>query len=242
MTETTNLFGLKPHIPSFFWSRRAWLTFWAPPLQNPTPGIPIAELGNVFRQLTGAKVHPSQAEASWWGLHGMGGDTNAANNSAYGTAFALFGVCKPYTQCAPYTACMVYTECTPYADWPLHSCALYAGCDVACASHIMHGSYAVGAMCAASVPYAVRAVCAAYVLYAVRAAFPACRVCCMCHVCCVCPVCCMCRVPHMLPVCCMLHIQHLAFAPYDTCSACAFCTQYGACAPYAACAPHLYSN
>ena len=64
----------------------------------------------------------------------MGGDSNAANNSMYGAACALFTACKPYAQCAPYAACMVYAECIPYADSPLHLCALYAGFDVACAS------------------------------------------------------------------------------------------------------------
>jgi len=50
----------KPHIPSFSWSMCDLLS-GQPPLQNPNPGVPVAEGGNVFRRLTGAMVHPSQA-------------------------------------------------------------------------------------------------------------------------------------------------------------------------------------
>ena len=45
----------------FLFLVHVWLTFWATSLQNPTPGIPVAEGGNIFRRLTGAMVHPSQA-------------------------------------------------------------------------------------------------------------------------------------------------------------------------------------
>jgi hypothetical protein len=72
-----NFFGLKPHNPSFFLS--LWnLLYGQLPLQNPTPGIPVAEGGNVFRRLTVAMVHPSQVEALCWRLLGMCGESSAA--------------------------------------------------------------------------------------------------------------------------------------------------------------------
>jgi polyferredoxin len=46
------------------------LLFTTYPLQNPIPGVPVVEEGNICRQLTGKMVHPSQVSgimprASW---------------------------------------------------------------------------------------------------------------------------------------------------------------------------------
>ena len=146
MTETSNLYGLKSHIPSFSWSL-CGLFSGQPPLQNPTPGVPVAEGGNVIRRLTGAMVCPSQVEALCLRLHGMGGDSRAGYNPAYDTCAVGFAhsECEPYALFAPYTACTVHTGCIPHADCdPLHLCVLYPVCAV----------YAAHATHLACVPYA----------------------------------------------------------------------------------------
>jgi len=146
VTETSNLYGLKPHILSFSWSL-CGLFSGQPPLQNPTPGVPVAEGGNVIRQLTGAMVHPRQVEALCRRLHGMGGDSRAGYNPAYDTCAGGFAhsECEPYAPFAPYTACTVHTGCISYADCdPLHLCVLYPVCAV----------YAAHATLLACVPYA----------------------------------------------------------------------------------------
>ena len=120
-----------------------------PPLQNPTPGVPVAEGGNVIWRLTGAMVHPSQVEALCWKLHGMGGDNSTAYNPAYDTCAAGFAYseCEPYAQFASYTVCTVHTGCIPYADCdPLRSCVLYPVCAVY-AAHATHLECALYVAC-----------------------------------------------------------------------------------------------
>lgn len=146
-----------------------------PPLQNPTPGVPVAEGGNVFRRLTGAMVHPSQVEALCWRLHGMGGDSSTCVIRVR-CWFHLFYMwwyagCEPSIQCTPYTVCTVHTGCIPYAVCePFHSCALYAACAVAFACT----PYDDGSQLHSCVLYPVCAVYAAHVPHAAHASHLAC--------------------------------------------------------------------
>ena len=197
MIETSKLFGLKPDIPSFFWSKKEKSVAYL--LGNvPSKIQPLASQrgGNVFRRLTGqwstqAKLrHCAECCLAWvvtvalltilcMTLHVLSSLRVNRMLSVPLIPLVRFMFTVPlmltdHLVCARYAACAFAVVCSPYnAVCVLCAiCAVYAACDV-CVLYAVHAEraacvlYVVHVVCFVWVLYAVRATCAACILYAV---------------------------------------------------------------------------
>ena len=184
MIETSKLFGLKPDIPSFFWSKKEKSVAYF--LGNvPSKIQPLASQrgGNVFRRLTGqwstqAKLrHCAECCLAWvvtvalltilcMTLHVLSSLRVNRMLSVPLIPLVRFMFTVPlmltdHLVCARYAACAFAVVCSPYNAGALHAtCASYAVCTM----------YAVCVLCAICAVYAACDVCVLYAVHAERAA------------------------------------------------------------------------